>query len=136
MTESAAQLVDTVLPRQPMRQWVLSVPYPLRLLFASEPLVMGAALKIVYRTIESHLIKKAAYTRTTARTGAVTLIQRFGSSLNLNVHFHMIFLDGVFVDDEGDKSGQRFKPVTQHQASEIVELAHKIANTACQARGC
>ena len=26
-----------------------------------------------------------------------------------------------------DKSGQRFKPVTQHQASEIVELAHKIS---------
>jgi len=77
------------------------------------------------------------YTRTTARTGAVTLIQRFGSALNLNIHFHMIFLDGVFVDAEGgDKNGQRFKPVTQHQASEIVELAHKIANTACQARGC
>jgi len=37
----------------------------------------------------------------------------------------MIFLDGVFVDDEDDKSGQRFKPVTQHQASEIVELTHK-----------
>ena len=39
----------------------------------------------------------------------------------------MIFLDGVFVDDEGDKNGQRFKRVTQHQASEIVELAHKIS---------
>ena len=49
------------------------------------------------------------------------------SSVRLNVHFHMIFLDGVFVDDEGDKSGQRFKPVTQYQASEIVELAHKIS---------
>ena len=35
----------------------------------------------------------------------------------------MIFLD-FFVDDEGDMSGQRFKPVTQHQASEIVELAN------------
>jgi len=128
MTESAALLVDTVLPRQPIRQWVLSIPYPLRLLFASQPLVMGAALRIVYRTIESHLIKKAGYTRTTARTGAVTLIQRFGSALNLNIHFHMIFLDGVFVDAEGgDKNGQRFKPVTQHQASEIVELAHKIS---------
>jgi len=39
----------------------------------------------------------------------------------------MIFLDGVFVDDDGDKNGQRFKPVTQHQASEIVELAHEIS---------
>jgi hypothetical protein len=28
---------------------------------------------------------------------AVTLIQRFGSALNL-IHFHMLFLDGVYVD--------------------------------------
>jgi len=33
-----------------------------------------------------HLIKKAGFTRKTARTGAVTLIQRFGSALNLNLH--------------------------------------------------
>jgi hypothetical protein len=31
-----------------------------------------------------------------ARTGAVTLIQRFGSALNLNVHLHMLFLDGAY----------------------------------------
>jgi len=30
-------------------------------------------------------------------TGAVALIQRFGSALNLNIHFHMLFLDGVYV---------------------------------------
>jgi hypothetical protein len=29
-------------------------------------------------------------------TGAVTLIQRFGSALNLNVHFHMLVLDRVY----------------------------------------
>jgi hypothetical protein len=127
MTESAALLVDTVLPRQPMRQWVLSIPFPLRLLFASHPQVMGEALRIVYRAIESHLIKKAGFTRKTARTGAVTLIQRFGSALNLNIHFHMLFLDGVYIDDEIKEDGQRFKPVTQHQGAEIVALAHKIS---------
>jgi hypothetical protein len=31
-----------------------------------------------------------------AKTGAVTLIQRFGSALNLNVHLHMLFLDGAY----------------------------------------
>jgi hypothetical protein len=31
-----------------------------------------------------------------ARTGAVTLIQRFGSALNLNIHLHMLFLDGAY----------------------------------------
>ena len=30
------------------------------------------------------------------RTGSVTATQRFGSALNLNLHFHCIFLDGVY----------------------------------------
>ena len=38
MTESAAFLVDEVLPYQPFRQWVLSFPFPLRLLFAKDPI--------------------------------------------------------------------------------------------------
>ena len=85
MAESAALLVDEVLPREPMRKWVLSVPYPLRFLFASRPEVMGQVLGIVYRTIATHLIKKAGRTHKTAHTGAITLIQCFGSALNLNV---------------------------------------------------
>jgi hypothetical protein len=59
---------------------------------------MGKALGIVYRAIATHLIRKAGYTRTTAQTGAVTLIQRFGGALNANIHFHMLFLDGVYID--------------------------------------
>ena len=45
---------------------------------------MGQVPGIVYRVVATHLIKKAGYTKTTAHTGAVTLIQRFGSALNLN----------------------------------------------------
>ena len=33
--------------------------------------------------------------------GAVTFVQRFGGSLNLNVHMHVVVLDGVFVRDAG-----------------------------------
>ncbi|MDL2478836.1 transposase, partial [Klebsiella pneumoniae] len=40
------------------------------------------------------------HTHQVAKTGAVTLIQRFGSALNLNVHFHMLFLDGVYVGSD------------------------------------
>jgi len=32
----------------------------------------------------------------------VTIIQRFGGGLNLNVHFHTLVLDGVFTEREGD----------------------------------
>ena len=86
MAESAALLVDEVLPHQPIRQWVLSFPYQLRFLFASRPELMGNVLGIVYRAIASYLIKKAGLTRKSAQCGAVTLIQRFGSALNLNMH--------------------------------------------------
>jgi len=79
MAESAALLVDEVFPEQPVRQWVLSFPYPLRFLFASRPAIMGRVLGIVYRVIATRLIKKAGSSRKAAHTGAVTLIQRFGS---------------------------------------------------------
>lgn len=49
MAERAALLVDEVFPEQPVRQWVLSVPFPLRFLFACRPEVMGRVLGIGYR---------------------------------------------------------------------------------------
>jgi len=126
MAESAAMLVDEVLPEQPMRQWVLSFPYPLRFLFASQPAIMTVVLGIVYRAIATHLIHKAGYTRKSAHTGEVTLIQRFGGALN-NIHFHMLFLDGVYIAGANAASA-RFQRVNAHSSSEIAQLVHKIAH--------
>ena len=86
MAGSAALLVDEVFPEQPVRQRVLSVPYPLRFLLASRPEVTGKVLSIVYRCLAKHLIKKAGFTRKADQTGAVTFNQRFGSALNLDKH--------------------------------------------------
>ena len=109
-----------------MTSWVLSVPFPLRFLFASQPAVMAKVLGIVYRTIATHLIRQAGYTKTTAQTGAVTLIQRFGSALNLNIHFHMIFLDGVYINN-AHRSGVRFRWVKAPTSDELTQLTHTIA---------
>jgi len=69
MIDTAAHLVDRVLPSIPIRQWVLSFPYPLRLLYSTHPQAMTRTLNIVLRAIETHLIKKAGLTRTSgART--------------------------------------------------------------------
>jgi hypothetical protein len=125
MAESAALLVDEVFPEQPVRQWVLSVPYPLRFLFASRPEVMGRVLGIVYRCIATHLIKKAGFSRKTAQTGAVTLIQRFGSALNLNVHFHMLFLDGVYI--ERPDGSLFFRWVKAPSGAELTRLTQTLA---------
>jgi ribosomal protein S27E len=126
MADSAALLVDEILPHQPMRQWVLTVPFPLRFLFASQPAVMGKVLGIVYRTIATHLTRKAGYTKASAQAGAVTLIQRFGSALNLHIHFHMLFLDGVFIDSPRG-SRPRFRWVKAPTSDELTQLTHTIA---------
>ncbi len=34
--------------------------------------------------------------------GAITFVQRFGGALNLNVHFHCVIPDGVFVRENGN----------------------------------
>jgi hypothetical protein len=39
-----------------------------------------------------------APTRQPSPAGSVTIIQRFGGGLNLNVHFHTLLLDGVLFE--------------------------------------
>jgi hypothetical protein len=77
MAETAALLSDEVFPDVPLRQWVISFPFPLRYLFAAHPQAMGKVLGIIYRAISTHLIHKAGYRLQDGATGAVTLIQRF-----------------------------------------------------------
>jgi len=82
-------------------------------------------LGIVYRAIATHLTHKAGYTKSTAHTGAVTLVQRFGGSLNLNVHFHMLFLDGGYIDS-ANRSRVRFRWVKAPTSNELTQLTHTI----------
>ena len=117
-------VLDHVLPQQPIRQWVLTFPYPLRFLFAARPQVLSQVLGVVYRAISTYLIKKTGFTVASgARTGAVTLIQRFGSALNLNIHFHMLFLDGAYTFDGPQPSFHRTPRPTP---AELARLLHTI----------
>jgi len=86
---------------------------------------MGRVLGIVYRCIATHLIKKAGRSRKTAQTGAVTLIQRFSSALNLNVHFRMLFLDGAYV--ERPDGSLRFRWVQAPTSAELARLTQTLA---------
>ena len=135
MAEGAALLIDEVLPRQPMRQWVLSVPFALRYLFATHPAVMGQVLGIVTRAIASHLVKAAGYHHATAQTGAVTLVQRFGSALNLNIHFHMLFLDGVYVTTGERLIFRRVPPPTVVALENLVYVISKRVGGALERQG-
>ena len=72
----------------------------------------------------ARLPKKAGRTHKTAHTGAVTLIQRFGSALNLNIHFHMLFLDGDYIDGS---NGAQFRWVKAPTSVELTALVHMMA---------
>ncbi|WP_256253814.1 transposase zinc-binding domain-containing protein [Alteromonas sp. V450] len=61
MTESAKLLVDAVLNGYPIRQWVLSLPIPLRLLLAGYPKQLRKVMQIIHRTISTDIIHRAGY---------------------------------------------------------------------------
>ncbi|MFT6916770.1 MAG: hypothetical protein ACJAWL_003113 [Motiliproteus sp.] len=87
---------------------------------------MGKVLGIVYRMLSTRLIKKAGFAKATAKTGAVNLIQRFGSALNLNIHFHMLFLDGVYAGNSHGK--MHFHRVKAPTIEELKILAHTLSH--------
>jgi hypothetical protein len=94
-------------------------------LLATDPAALTRVLGAVYRTISGYLLKMAS-PAPRGDTGAVTLIQRFGSALNLNVHFHMIFLDGVYLPAEGAAAGV-FRHVPAPTGSGAAVLVQQIA---------
>jgi ribosomal protein S27E len=136
MAETAALLADEVLPAVALRQWVISFPFALRFLFATHPHAMGKVLGIVYRTIASHLVHKAGMQLKDASTGAVTLIQRFGSALNANIHFHILFLDGVYVSrDNGTPRFHRFKVPDRSELELLVQRISERVGRCLERRG-
>ena len=96
MAQKAAHLVDHVIPHVPVRQWVLALPIPLRLLLAAQPKLVTPVLQVVHRVITRFLLDQVGLKADDADSGAVTLIQRFGSAANLNIHLHCLVLDGVY----------------------------------------
>ncbi len=97
MSESAAHLIDEVFPTVGIRQWVVSFPFPIRFLLLRSPALQSKILAICLRAINSLIIKK---TKQKVKCGSVTLLQRFGGSLNANLHFHILVLEGGYVDSE------------------------------------
>ena len=53
------------------------------------------------------------------------MIQRFGSALNRNVHFHMLFLDGVYV--ARSDGSLRLRWVKAPTSAELTELTQTLA---------
>ena len=86
--------------------------------------IFSSVLNVVYQTIARFQVAKSGDPRRKAQCGAVTLIQRFGSALNLNVHFHMLMPDGVYLPGHG---AAQFHEVGAPSPGELQSLVERIA---------
>lgn len=92
MADTAADLVDRVIPRVPVRQWVLSLPHGLRYRLAYDSGMITRVLNVFVSTVFAFLRCRARECGISpAQCGAVTFIQRCGDSLAVNPHFHSRF---------------------------------------------
>ena len=79
MSELAAHLVDRVIPHVPVRQWVFTVPVPVRYQLAFDAGLTRAVLRVFLRTVFGWQRRRAARRGLVGvRGGSVTAIQRFG----------------------------------------------------------
>jgi hypothetical protein len=126
MANTAAHLVDRVLPDVPVRQYVLSLPHELRKLAAFKADVLTALGRIF---VEAIFARYRARTQRegleNAQCGAITFVQRFGS-LNLNVHFHVLVLDGVVTRDPDRRV--LFHPAAAPTSVELEALVERVMN--------
>ena len=104
MNEKGARIIDEILPMKDVRQWVISFPHRLRYLMSTRPKVITKVLKICVLEIERIYKEKGKRSygvkKKDQRVGMLTLVQRFGSALNLNVHFHILAIEGVFSENK------------------------------------
>jgi hypothetical protein len=127
MSDTAAHLVDRVLPEVPVRQWVLSLPFALRYRLAYEAELASAVLGVFVRAVFASLRRRARRQWDVARgqCGAVTFVQRFGDALNLNLHFHSLVLDGVY--ETSPDARPRFHPLPPPEDAEVVRVVGQVA---------
>src|SRR5437867_1528411 len=122
MAEQAAHLVEAVLPTVPVRQWVLTVPHRLRYRLAFDHALCRAVLGVFIRAVLSWYRRRGRRAGVPdGQSGTVTVVQRFGSGLELNVHFHALGLDGVFAPGaDGTLCFHRLPPPSDADVARLV----------------
>ena len=117
MAEVAAHLLDHVFPEVPVCQWVLSLPHRVRYLLARYPVLCREVRGIFARAVHSFYSRRAkAQGHPGGRSGSVLQVQRFDSTIRLDLHYHGLFLDGVYTGF--DCPG---RPVTFHPAENLTD---------------
>jgi hypothetical protein len=131
MADMAVHLERSVLPAVPIRHWICSLPWGLRVLLGYDRVLAAAVAGAFAGELERSLKKRAKAALglgsvADALTGSVLAVQRTDSALRLNVHFHVLALDGVYVRDTS--TGRLvFHTLGTPTRAEVAEVAARTA---------
>ena len=123
--EVTAHLIDNILPQAAYRQFVVTFPYQLRYWMAMNSKLNNKIHKLVAGQIMNYY-ERCAERRGIAspKAGGATFMQRFGSALNLNQHYHIVAIEGVFsVEDETPRYFQLPGPTDDEVAALVQAIA-------------
>ena len=112
---------------------VLTLPYPLRYRCAYDARITSDVLRAFIRALFAELRRRSRrhWDFRAEQCGAVTFIQRFGSAMNLNLHFHTLALDGAYTYTLGRGQPPHFLPLPPPNANEVARV---LAGTARRVR--
>ena len=130
MTDTALNLVQQVLPRVQVRQWVCSLPFRLRALCGYHSRLCAGVVSAIAQELSHSLRHRAKKhlglgSMSEAHTGSVTFVQRFDSALRLNEHLHVLVLDGVYLREPDGPLG--FHQLPEPSAEDVADIAERTA---------
>jgi hypothetical protein len=124
MAQSAANLVDHVLPEVPLRQYVVTFPFELRARLAYDGKLLSSLTRIAMDSILSFYKRRIRDEQNIkGQSGAVSVVQRVSSDLRLNPHLHAIVVDGVF---SANNDSVVFHPLVRLDDSDVADLLQVI----------
>jgi hypothetical protein len=137
MAQTAAHLVDHVIPPVPVRQWVISLPKRLRGFLADRPKAVATVTRIFLDEIKTLLCLERLRCDERLRCndgcvprprlGAVSFLHRFGSGLNRHAHLHAAVTDGIFLPGPDGREGPpAFLPARPLTAADLAALTERV----------
>jgi hypothetical protein len=134
MAQTAAHLVEDVLPPVALRQWVLTFPYAWRKRLGYDAALLSALTGIFIKTVLAFYRQKSGGAQAGGKSGAVVSVQRTSSDLKLNPHLHAVFLDGAYLQDAApsttsteaaNDAAPRFLGLGHLQTREVAEVLER-----------
>ncbi len=133
MAQSAANLVDHVLPAVPLRrrrgvvgepQFVVTYPFELRARLAYDGKLLSSLTRIAIDSILGFYKRRIRDDKNIkGQSGAVSVVQRVSSDLRLNPHLHAIVVDGAF---SAHNDSVVFHPLKSLNDSDVADLQQVI----------